>query len=500
MKLDISRFLSDRLVFDCSRPEKLRITNSFWDWCKRIISWIWSPKSYSDENKRTIACFKKYLIDTLGTERLQRICNRYSLNFDAMEKKGNPLLSRHVAMIVTGARDVSVEDINEFMQEFIRNTEKAGIQDPWFQGKKSFLELDSETLADLQHGLSSPFKNQWEVPKISKEIGGGATNWFARIFYDPFLADRERLQLCGEHAKDDFETFMHNMCARVIKREMNVGALVPAPNHPDGRAQFYYVSAKIVTGEGMVSYLFHPATKDTHLEPLRLFRGTAARNSEIDGISTLITDLEEDLGRTAYESGQLYEKKIAEELTVPTIEGGHSLGSTIVQYRLADMDHIRKAYLFCGPGLPEREVEKFNLKEDPPELVIRHPFNDKWSSMGQVHIGYKSRFPGKVDYQIYHFPRKFKDSVHTTVCGKRKMLYYGREGGIPPEKRDKDFYHKDHFREKLRMTFGPPVASVLRGIRDWSRSHFPTRAEEERGLKIGNLHKGRWRVDHYRVV
>jgi len=495
MELSTNRVFNSRLIYDEALPEKFRVANSFWDWLKRIISWIWSPSSYSAENRLTLHCFKKYLLDTLGEERLQRICTRYSLDLEAMEKKGSPLLSRHVAKIVIGARNVSVEDINDFLQK--------SPSDSCFSGKNSFLDLDSATLAGVIERLSDPFEGRWKVADIAKRISGRPTEWIASWIYDPFSADRERLEVSRENPTDSFEVFMHNMVARVIKREMDVGTLVPAPNHPSGRPQFYYVSGKLISGEGMISYIFHPATADTNLEPMRLFRGTAARNSEIDGVSTVITDLEPDLGRTAYESGLVYEPFIREKLGQPRIEGGHSLGATLVQYRLASeldhMNHIEKAYLFCGPGVPRKEAEKFNRKNPKVHLFIRRSTKDPSVKAGEVHLGHQAPSNVQVDYWKYHAPRKKMDqAAHVAVWGREKKVHVGIEGGMPTEKRNREFYHKDNWIERLRSTFGPPIARRLRSLRNRCRSHFSSRAELEQGLKIGSMQKGRWHVDHFK--
>ncbi len=491
MQLNINRFFSDRIVFDNSREDKLRVTNTFWDWCQRIISWVWSITSYTDENRRTVSCFRKYLIDALGPERLQRISSRYQINFEQMEKKGSPLLSRDVAKIVVGAANVTVDDINEYIQK--------SPSDPLVKGKKNFLDLDSNTLASIHKKLNNPFKQLGELPPIEGEISGKPTETLACIFYDPFLADRERLELVKEHPTDPFETFMHNMVARVIKRDMDVGTLVPAPNHSSGRAQFYYVSAKLVTGHGMISYLFHPASPDTDLEPIRLFRGTSTRNSELDSLSTMITDLEKDLGRSAYKSGEIYEKVIREKLPIPAVEGGHSLGSTVVQYRLANMDHIRKAYLYCGPGIPMSEVEKFNQKVLKPKLIIRATEGDRWHKMGEAHLGHKMGSMEHIDVRRYR-PLK-KDGAydrHVTVWPKEK---YEHEviTHFPSESIDKEFHNQYCSAERARSSVGPILASILSIARFLSRNLVTGRIHLEKGLKLGTIQNGRWKVHHYRA-
>lgn len=473
MQLDTSRFFSDRLIFDPSLDSKLQIQNSLLDFFKRVISWIFNRSFYSDENIKSVQCFKKYLVDTLGEARLQRICTRYSIHFDEMERLGSPLLSRDVAKIVIGSKSVFVEDI------------------------EAFGALSSEEIAEKCEVLSHLLDENWEVAPIEGKITGKPTEFFAGIFYDPFLADRERLELIKEHSEDSFETFLHNMVARVIKRELDVGMLVLAPNSPDGVKQYYFVSAKLITANGMVSYILHPASDYSTLEPIRLFRGTSPRSSEIDAISTLITDFEGDLGKSAYESGKPYERVLAEYLEIPQIEVGHSLGATLVQYRLANMDHIQRAYLYSGPGIPESEVMKFNRKTAPVHLTIRRTEKDYLHSLGQIHIGYRAPPNVDVDFFKYHSSKtQISPNRHVTVWAKEKYLY-GIEGGLSL---DEELCHKDEFREVLRSHLGGVTATFFRALRYSSRALFGSRAEDERGVKIGQMTPQGWRVDHFSPI
>lgn len=467
MQLNTNRIFNDRLVWDEKAPEKLRVKSSFWDWCKRIISHIWSPASYTEENKRTVRAFKKYLVDTLGADRLQRICSRYGVDLNAAH-----LNSRMVAQIVIGTKVVTLQDVAE---------------------KYSVEQLSSEKLSQAVTQLSTLFDNHWKVAHLWKSITGKPSNLFARIFYDPFLADRERLYLTGkEHPT--FHAFLNHMSAKIINREMVVGTLVPVriKGQPE---QFYTVSGKLITGQGMVSYILRPATKDTRLEPIRLFRGTLARNSEIDGISSVITDFERKLGKSAFESGVEYEKYIQDP---PKIEAGHSLGSALVQYRLAHSDHIEKAYLFNGPGIPEEEVLKFNKKKSKAHLFIRQSTKDIVAGAGEVHLGYQAD-SDQVHFLKYHAPRKkLPQSAHGMVYEMEPKTYYGVEGGWDPKKRDQELYHKYHLTEVVRSLIGPIIACALRIFRDIYRCFCLSRAQIEQGLKLGRIQNGRWQVEHFR--
>ncbi len=479
MQLDTSRFFSDRLVFDDTSPSKFRIVSGFWEWVKRIVSWIYSPAVYSDENRRTVECFKSYLIDTLGENRLKRISSRYELDWEEMKK--SPLLSRDVAKIFIGSKCVSVEDVNESIQG-------------------DFSTLTSKALATHIKELSSPFDQMWKVADITKRIAGGPSEWLSRVFYDPFLLDREKLQLVKDHPKNSFEHFVHSMVARVIKREPDVGLLIPGPDHPKRFSQFYYVSGKLITGKGMVSYILHPAGSDTNLKPVRLFRGTSLRNSELDALSTVITDLEDDLGRTAYRSGKIFECVIQEMLGQAEIEGGHSMGATLVQHRLANMDHIREAYLYSGPGVKEKALIKFNEKNPKVRLVIRTASNDPLHKVGEAHLGYQAPSNVTVDFAKYR-PIKETSIPHAHAAVWEQESEYFEKVEIAPETRDKHLYHKNNLKERCRSCFGPLAAGPLACLRDLIRSVFScSRINTENGLKIGHMVGRKWRVEHFQCV
>ncbi len=507
MELNLGRigpYLSDRIVIvndagggDCF----FRLCHSLFDWLVRIISWIYSPAFYTDENRRTVACFKSYLIETLGEERLQRLCNRYSLDLVQKEKEGSPLLSRELAQILVGIQDVQATDIDALIQK----TEWPFWVDPslklLLQSARCSEDLDAATFAWVREVLSKPFGELNLIPRITGRITGRPSQPLARIWFDPLLADRERLELTKENPTDHFETFAHNMAARVVKREMDVGMLVPAPNHPKGHAQFYRVSSKIITGEGMVSYILTPATRDTNLPAIRLYRGSAFRTGEIDGTSSLITDLESDLGRTAFESGQVYQPVLRDK-TPYSVVIGHSLGSTIAQYELVRNDTIDSAYLYNGPGLPQGEVLAFNLRMKsatrPLKLIIRETHSDGISLLGQFHLGYQAPTPGvEIDYRRY-YPRHVSQlHAHVTVWG-READYIGMEGGHSTLQLDQFFDRTSTGKECIRQTIGPYAAQLIRAMRDLGRNIFGSREVEQLGAQIGTYQQGKFHREHIR--
>jgi len=523
MELNLGRLghsLSDRLVVDREGGiNTLHASDSCWAWFIRlIISWIWSPSGYSDENRRAVACVKTYLIDQLGAERLQRICSRYDINLTRMQEKGSPLLSRDLAKIITGIHDVKIEDIEDLI-----DTAKRG-EDAWPEWIPEHLraplrdvdyaqQLDSATFAQVYHALAD-FRIEHTVKEIDEDsISGGApTESMACFWHDAFLADRERMVLMEENSNDDFEAFVHNAIARIIPREMDVGMLIPAPNHPDGREQFYRVSGKVISGKGMVSYVLLPATEDTHLQPVRFYRGTMARPSAIDSSSTLITDLERNLGETAFQSGKIYEPYLKAALGPIPVVVGHSLGSTIAQKDAVHNTDIKEMYLFNGPGITKKEIDEFNQRMAQAEsenilLHIRDSHTDHYSAVGQAHLGYNAPLDEEgdydkvvIDYRKYYPTRNTPPSYAHVQVPHRENRFHGIEGGHTAAQVNELLHRSDleASNECCRVSLGPIIAKIIELIRDFFRWLFGSRTYEQLGLHIGMYERGKWRVKHFR--
>ena len=522
MELNLGRigpYLSDRIVLaTVENPQKgtfsFRKANTWWDWLLRMISWIYSPEIYTEENRKTVRCFQEFLYNQVGKARIERIGNRYGIDFKEMERVGKPLLSRDIAKIVVGIQDVKTEDIEEAIQLAKKSYSEWPL---WLSdGLRKALrsvgsadELNAENLARAYRELKRPSQS-FSLPKLGEVRGGQPTELLACFYFDLFLNDRERLCLQQENPTDPYETFAHNFAARIMRREMAVGMLVPAPNHRDSKApQFYRVAARLITGEGNISYCLVPATKDTDLKPIQFYRGTSVRCSEIDSSSSIITDLEKEIGETAWESAAIYRPLIKAYLPPMEIVSGHSLGSTLAQHDLVDNPSVRKAYLFNGPGLAEEKVQKFNQRmqqqtSQPIELYISDADRDDLSAMGKIHLGYEAPAKKvKIHYRQYR-AKMWRSGVHTAVWDKVKA-FYGFEGGYKREQLNAFLNHKDNGSfDWIRETIGPCLSKIFRVVRDFFRWIFGSRAADLRGLQIGVYEgagwftSGHWTVRHIR--
>jgi hypothetical protein len=547
MQLDrTGLFLSDRLVLGPENDiDSLHVDSSLWGWILRIISWIWSPACYSDENRRAVSCVKKYFIDTLGEERLRRICSRYSLNLSEMEEKGNPLLARHVAQIVIGSKDVKIEDVDEWIRHPERAPEELREK---LRAVNCSEDLDSQTFADVVKALANQ-PEKFTVPEITAHLCGMCpSERTATWFFDDLLADRERLELCRENPDATMETFKHHFSTTIIGREMEVGMIIPAPNHEDGRPRSYKIGAKIITGEGMVAYRLEPATRDSDLRAALTPRGTAARPSAIDSSSTVITDFERRLGFTAWDSWRKYAPVLRGEFGKTEEAWGHSLGGVIIQRELIQNDELRKDYLFSSPGLAPDEVEAFNRRMEKAdyvlENVVRDANTDYLSAVGHRRIGYQAPPNVKTHYLKYNFHHhKHLDTIptgsyaHVVVPG-RGHRHIDRNGELTPEEHEAliearcsysiggarnldDTLNLQDVEEKairdkwgplaciiptnetLRRTIGPVIAAIIRLVRDFFRWFLallgcPSRTSQQLGIQIGKYRNGTWIKKHLR--
>jgi len=488
-------YLSDRIVCEGSssqQPLQLRTSNS---WYNRLLSFVClSTQSYTDENRRSLALFKTYVTDRIGTERFERICQRMGISFDEMMSRGRALYSRDVVKILVGARDVHMEDVQGLL---------AGLQrgERWTQGispnlrqalfrVNHFSQMPAQTFSQVMNHLEGPFQNLPACARIQQPITGMHTECSANYWYDPFTAAREKLQLCESNPLLSREEFYEKLAKRISKKEMNVGALLPAYAQLDGRIVYYRISAKLITGKGMVSYTLVAATVDTDLACLRVFRGTELRPGAIDSSGFAYTDLERDLGRTAYESGQTYEPAHRLLHVRPIdVEIGHSIGGTLVQLRSSDLP-TRSLHIYNAPGVSLPTVEKFREKvagqNQPVSLHIHETKGDKIQRLGGYNIGYQAPPSVRVDYKKY-YPLGFTAAApHSLYFNQSEVERFSVRGNYSREQLDKKFDHTrkgllEPFRRIVGGYFLAPIVYLISAI---SRLIFGARAEQLKGLWV----------------
>ena len=108
MKIELSdnHYFSDLLIFD--KKNFFQIKNSFINFILSIF--YLAPKDYSLENKKTIDCFKKYLLNNIDENRLNRICKDSGIDLDKMQQNASCLTSKHVIKVLIYLKDVNIQD------------------------------------------------------------------------------------------------------------------------------------------------------------------------------------------------------------------------------------------------------------------------------------------------------------------------------------------------------------------------------------------------------
>ena len=386
--LNDNSYYSDRILFD--NTNFFKISNSILNYLFSIF--YLAPKSYTDENIKTIKCFKNYLLDQIGETRLNKVQKKMHVNLDRMIEKGSIFTSRDLSKIVLGIKDVNYLDIQDLILDIGKNKKFAFLDTKLLSQLKclkSIEDLNSKSFNKLYQLMQDPFKNTVEIKKIKTTISGRASKYIARVFYDPYLELKERLQVCENNhlLKDDglYEKLIKNVIARVLE----VGNIIKATSDKNNTPSYYRVKARLITARGLISYILVPATKQmSNIESVIFTKGSGLKPSSFDSLSYAYTDVEKELGQTAFQSGEKYEKYL-QDLKIPT-EVGFSIGGNIVQQRLCNSPWIKKIYLFSSTGITKRQLEKFNKRDVPIKVYSCRTIGDFVDLAGSYHIGYKN--------------------------------------------------------------------------------------------------------------
>ncbi len=478
----------DRLVFN--KANNFSIANATRERALFVLGL--SSKSYLEENKKTTSFFKAYLISQIGSKRLARISQKMNLDFDKKIKNKSPLTSRDIIKIRLAIQDVNIADIQDLLDQAKAKEPIEGLNLELYkklQKADTVEDLDQITFDHLYKFLGSFLSTKVTYKKISEEISGKPTQVLARFVYDYVLSIMERLQLCEDNGQYSRKGFYEKLAKVIANRLMTVGTVIKAYNSLTGKPNYYRVAARLVTAKGCISYVFIPATKDmTDLEKIRVFRGSGLKVADIDTLSYYITDLEKDLGKSAFLSQEKYEEEI-QKLGFVHTEIGYSLGGCIAQYRAAYHPTVNKVYLFNAPGIPKHVLDKFNERTDPFKIHVRRTTQDIVDKSGCYHLGYQA--PDNVIIHYSRFIKQVKSKIHphSIVFARFKGKMAVCTGDIT-----KDFNNYERsYVEKTRIILGTfLLAPIFRLIRLVVRAIFSSNAQRMQGLYIEHFKNNKW--------
>ena len=297
-------------------------------------------------NQKTWDLFLRTLTQTIGLAKYQWICNRYCFDAQSMQKQGKPLLPEHIKLFTIGAGQIFTSDIKRLYPP----------------GRK----IKQLTRLELQEKMrqAQPFQNTLSTRLNPVFIGGTPSQSHAWIFYHPLLMDEEKLMLFSDVQSMSVPAFLERFCKAIVNRELFEKQLIPAVGS-DGRADFYRVYKKISTGHGLVAYALKPATSDSTLKPLLIFRPTQIAISHEDMFQSIFNGLEPLIAKSGYVAAKpLFERLIKDSAFLPPGKkmdiAGYSLGGAHAQRFLADFHpFVSSAYFYSNPSIDRQTAERF---------------------------------------------------------------------------------------------------------------------------------------------
>lgn len=157
----------------------------------------------------------------------------------------------------------------------------------------------------------------------------------------------------------------------------------------------------------MVAYLLMPATDEMNafLDPTIVFQGSLNFPSGLGAASTFYTDMEVELGKSAYLSGrEQLEASLPPERKVRVI--GQSLGGTLAQwFTVEHPSSVKELVTFNAPGLPKDVVAGFNEAKgwEHLRMNIFRTKDDFIDKAGDRHLGYGLQGVPGIEVSLYEF-------------------------------------------------------------------------------------------------
>ncbi len=343
------------------------------------------PSSFSEQAKtqncKTWEIFQESLINIIGQHKFDWICHRYraKLNFTGMKKSGAPLLPKHVELFSVGAAQVLNRDIKAKFPGKIRALTREQLK---------------ERIAQIQ-----PFPILGECKDPTKMTGAPGTT-FAHFFHDKLLMDKEKQMLFSDVEKMSLPAYRERLTKIITNRELIEGQIIPAPGH-DGHVDYYKVYRKVATGDGLVAYALSPATNNSTLKPLIVFRPSQWALSNEDTFETYLNDVQLNIGEMGWKGAAAeFEKLMSdphfrrnnEKISI----SGYSLGGAQAQRFLAvHADHVSYAVFYNDPSVDDETAEKFaqrmnsmGRRGEPLNIQIFRMKGDFCDYIGGKHLGW----------------------------------------------------------------------------------------------------------------
>lgn len=310
---------------------------------------------FTDVEGRTWSAYLTAAKDLHGAKKIEELLEKYKI-----DTSNTALNLKQVIDIEKGASILKVEEIAKKV----------------FSGPVT--DLTDQEISDV---ITTNFPN-FTFPKVAKEITSTPSWLTALVRHNRMLMDQEIRQLLDRLDVENNQDAADELLVKgLIPRELDLGTVFKFPIN-EITSCYYFVYAEIMTGDGAVVYGFKPLSDHSDALPIIACRGTLFYPSGLDAISTIINDLETNIGASAYESAK---KEIDELISDPNFRKqdqllllkGFSLGGALCEEIACDNPHlIGGMSLFSPLGIKYDRVKSFanwvNAQDENYELTISH--------------------------------------------------------------------------------------------------------------------------------
>lgn len=366
----------------------------------------------TDKNNISNKEYLQLATEIYGEKKVRHVCARYNLNH--LMKSEKPLTKEHLREFQVGLNDVSLKDLNNFIDKIINGyplTIKE--QDALKNFKEKNDGFDFSNLIEIKknaraselrpqdfNGLlsalrapnddykNSVFINKLELSEVTSLPGNYLHGWInsrgARA-----LEDEERLRLYEEietlGASD--QARYSELIAKILvkkhlfyeKNERNtlkLGMIIPAPKDADNNLRFYCIKEMMDTGLGKFGYKLVPATKKygEDMPDILLFRSSSTLPTAMDSFTSFLTDI--NFTPPGYLSKNVSVDQEIDWMTKatpspgsgmrPLLLTGHSLGGAVSQIAMLNLQESGKwperkisLEIFDSPAISASDADGF---------------------------------------------------------------------------------------------------------------------------------------------
>lgn len=340
-------------------------------------------------NKRTWELLKKAVIAEVGEKKFDAICTRYSLPCQSLEL-GAPVYLKYIKIFHLGLSQITEEDLSDDSNAYTEKQLTKKIQKIYQSRCGAFGSLLESTplyassyshlFQDQGKSLGVLFSQAKQRDSVPSSTLRGLSNSAASSLISKFVP------------------WLEVFCKRVVNREFVQGQLIPVPGNK-GAIQWYKVYAKIASC-GLVAYALAPATCNSSLPPLLVFRPTQTHAGAEDFLETLRNDLDHAIGMSGWLATESAFAKLMQDplwraASEKIVTAGFSLGGAHMQYFLSQYaNDVVTAYSFNSPGVDENTAQKFKERIERSSscnLLIFRSEEDLVPLVGEVHVGWDMR-------------------------------------------------------------------------------------------------------------